>query len=78
MFFGDFTSFVRTVCKSLDYFQRRLGNAEDHVQGKELFYITMKIRLLTKIMVLKELGFTVDAIKHFIVRNNKIGFLRTL
>jgi hypothetical protein len=78
MFIDNADSFVHSVCSSLDYFQRRLGGAQDHMQGKELLYVTLKIRLVTKIMVLKELGFTADAIKHLIVRNNKIGFLRNL
>jgi len=38
----------------------------------------LKIRLLVKIVVLKELGFAEEAVKSLVGRNNRINFLRTV
>jgi ApeA N-terminal domain 1 len=74
----DFPNFVKSVCNTLDYFKRRPEGGQPPLQGAMLLYAMLKIRTLVKLVILKELGFTRQAAKSLIMRNNKIGFLRTV
>ena len=49
-----------------------------HIRGEKLLHAMLKIRLLVKIVVLKELGFAEEAVKSLVGRNNRINFLRTV
>ena len=74
----DIPSFVRLVCDTLSFFRRRSDWKRSHLEGRELLYASLKIRLLIKIVILKELGFSEEAVRSLILRNNKINFLRTV
>ena len=77
-FIDDMPGFVRSVSDTLDFFDRRLEAKRPHIQGASLLHAMLKIRLLVKIVVLKELGFGEEAVRSLVMRNNRINFLRTV
>ena len=77
-FIEDMPGFVRSVSNTLGFFGRRSEEAHPHIQGEKLLHAMLKIRLLVKIVVLKELGFAEEAVKSLVGRNNRINFLRTV
>ena len=74
----DAPGFVRSVFDTLDFFERRSEGRRPHIQGANLLHAMLKIRVLVKIVVLKELGFDEKAVRSLILRNNRINFLRTV
>jgi len=77
-FIEDMPEFVRSVSDTLGFFERRSEGARPHIRGEKLLHAMLKIRLLVKIVVLKELGFAEEAVKSLVGRNNRINFLRTV
>ncbi len=74
----DVPEFVRSVYDTLQFFERRTEGRRPHIQGAKLLYAMLKIGVLVKVVVLKELGFDENAVRSLVLRNNKIGFLRTV
>jgi len=74
----DVPGFVRSVYDTLNFFERRSKGSRPPIHGEKLLYAMLKIRVLVKIVILKELGFGEEAIRSLILRNNKINFLRTV
>jgi hypothetical protein len=74
----DAPGFVRSVYDTISFFERRPRQSHPPIQGENLLYAMLKIRMLVKIMVLKELGFDEAAVRSLILRNNRFNFLRTV
>ncbi len=74
----DDRGFVRSVYDTLGFFQRRPNGGRPHLDGAKLLYAMLKIRVLVKIVVLRELGFDEEAVRSLVRRNNRINFLRTV
>jgi ApeA N-terminal domain 1 len=77
-FIEDMPGFVRSVSDTLDFFKRRSESKRPYIQGVSLLHAMLKIRLLVKIVILKELGFGEDTVRSLVTRNNRINFLRTV
>lgn len=75
----DFPKFVRSVCDTLSYAERRVPVGDrSPLQGVELHSAMEKIRILIKTAVLGELGFGKEFITRFIERNKRFVYLRSL
>ncbi len=77
-FIDDIPRFVRLVCDTLGFFRCRSDWKRSHIEGKDLLHASLKIRLLIKIVVLEELGFSEKAVRSLVLRNNRINFLRAV
>jgi len=74
----DFHAFVLSVIDTLDFFERRVEGPRPPLQGGDLHYAAEKIKMLMKIIVLRELGFNEDAVKMLIERNKLFSHLKTV
>jgi len=61
---------------TIDFFERREEGGRPALGGGDLHYTVEKIKMLIKILVLKELGFGQDASKSFIERNKQLNHLK--
>ena len=74
----DMPRFVSSVSDTLAFFKRRSPGERSAFQGADLLHATLKIRMLIKVLILKELGFDEKVIKSLVLRNNRINSLRTM
>ena len=74
----DAPGFVRSVYDTISFFERRPKQSLPPIHGENLLYTMLKIRVLVKIVVLKELGFDAKAVRSLILGNNRFNFLRTV
>ena len=73
----DFHEFVRVICRTLEYVERRASEPSGLIlQGGHLYHAIEKVRWLIKLMVLRELGFDDEALKGLAQRNKNFTFLR--
>ena len=73
---NEIPEFVKTVCEALAYFKRRDDAGVVPMNGKELLHTMLKVQLLIKIVILKELGFK-DEVRNAVVRRNtKNNYIR--
>jgi hypothetical protein len=73
----DFGDFVAAVCNTLVFVERRVSEAGRQVLGgSDLYYAIQKIRMLIKIIILRELGFDDSRVTALIWRNNEFAALR--
>jgi hypothetical protein len=71
--FGDVKlNLAPSVSKSRSEGKRR------HLDGVNLIRATLKMRTLIKVLVLNELGFSNDVVRSFVMRNNRMNYLRTV
>jgi ApeA N-terminal domain 1 len=74
----DMPRFVRSVSDTLVFFKRRSAGERSAFQGADLLHATLRIRILIKVLILKELGFDEQVIKSLVLRNNRINSIRTI
>ena len=74
----DSPAFVRTVSDTLGFVERRMEGTRPPFQGDDLYYAIEKIKMLIKIVVLKELGFGHEDVKALVERNKQLIHLKTL
>ncbi len=72
----DIPAFVRAVSDTLGFIERRERGARPPLEGDDLHYAVEKIKMLIKIVVLKELGFGQEAVRGFVERNEKLRHLK--
>ncbi len=71
----DIPSFVRSISDTLVFVERRVIGTRPPLDGGDLFYAVEKIKMLIKIIVLKELGFAPEAIDALVARNKHLAHL---
>jgi len=74
----DFPTFVRSISDTLGSIQRRAEGARSPLKGSDLLHAMDKIHLLTKVIMLKELGFAEETVRTLIERNEQFNFLKTV
>jgi hypothetical protein len=74
----DIPGFVRSVSDTLYFFQRRVEGSHPPLGGGALYYAMLKLRMLVKIVILKELGFSEEAVKALVEKNQHFNFLKTV
>jgi ApeA N-terminal domain 1 len=74
----DFPGFVRSVSHTLYFIRWRIEGEHPPLQGVDLHSPMEKMRMLIKILVLKELGFSEDYIKVLVERNKWFNYLKTV
>ena len=74
----DFRGFVRSISHTLYFIRWRVEGEHPPLQGVDLHSAMEKMRMLIKILVLKELGFSEDNIKVFVERNEWFNYLKTV
>jgi len=72
----DFPSFVSSVSDTLAFIVRRVEGERHPIQGADLYLAMEKIRMLIKIVILRELGFNDESIKILIERNVRFNRLK--
>ncbi len=76
---GDFSDFVAAAVNTLSYVERRASQPRRRFwQGEHLYHATRTIRMLIKIIILKQLGFDADRVKTLIERNNYFLYLKSV
>ena len=75
----DLSGFVRSVSNTLTFVERRAAvDGSPPIQGDDLHYAMQKIRMLIKIVMLKELGFDEERVSKFVERNKHFVHMRGL
>jgi hypothetical protein len=72
----DFSAFVQAVVDTLAFYKCRTEGARAALEGEVLLYAVEKIKMLIKILVLKELGFGNAQLKALVTRNAQFNYLK--
>jgi len=75
---ADIPIFVRSVSDTLSSIERRAVGVRPALEDGDIHYAIEKMRMLIKILILKELGFNDESVKVLIERNQKLNLLRTV
>jgi ApeA N-terminal domain 1 len=76
---GDFDEFVKAVSDTLRFIETRDERQErPYLEGGNLYYAMERIRVLIKILVLRELGFDEGRVVSFIERSKSFFHLKAL
>jgi hypothetical protein len=74
----DFPQFVRSVSDTLVFVEQRPKGKRPPLEERDLFYALQKMKMLIRILVLKELGFGDDKVKALVGRNQSFNQLKAL
>ena len=74
----DLPAFIRAISDTLNFVDRRERGDRPPLQGRDLHHAVEKIKLLIKIVVLKELGFGEDKVKTLIDKYLRLVAFRTM
>jgi hypothetical protein len=76
LFIDDFDAFIQKVIQTRNFYTHYGENLEQEAaEGSELFRLNLKLNLLLKICLLRELGFTIEEIKNMPSIQEEIKFL---
>jgi len=75
----DFSDFVTAICNTMAFAERTVSRADSpFFQEEDLYFAIVKIQILIKILVLRELGFDQGRIATLIERNNEFVYLKSV
>ncbi len=76
---GDFADFVAAAVNTLSFVERRISQPGQQLwRGEDLLHPAQKIRILIKIVVLKQLGFDASRARELIERNKYFVYLKSV